>query len=219
MKNEMQVFNFSEAQTPIRSVVVDSKPYFVASDVAKALGYTNERKAVKDHCRCVTKRDVPHPQSADKTIEVNVIPQGDIYRLIVKSQLPSAQKFESWIFDEVIPSIMQKGYYNMYRPKDDYIDARDVVFHKKSIQGFVVRYIEIDGSVWVSILDLHRAIGCSTSTSQTVKKLNVKQTLARKIWLFGSTNPGWFANELGCELIVSGSRVLRKDMELKKLLP
>lgn len=95
----------------IRTLEIDGKPYFVASDVAKVLGYTNSSKAIKDHCRWVTKRYVPHPQSADKKIEVNIIPQGDVMRLAAKSELPGAEKFESWIFDDVIPTVLNHGIY------------------------------------------------------------------------------------------------------------
>lgn len=95
----------------IRTVTIDGEPRFVASDVAKALGYTNPSKAVSDHCRYVTKRYIPHPQSKDKTLEVSVIPESDLYRLIAKSQLPEAEKFESWIFDEVLPTIRKTGGY------------------------------------------------------------------------------------------------------------
>lgn len=95
----------------VRSVTVDGKIYFVASDVAKALGYSNDRDAIARHCRWVAKHDIPHPQSKNKTISVNIIPEGDIYRLVANSQLPNAEKFESWIFDEVLPSIRQNGGY------------------------------------------------------------------------------------------------------------
>lgn len=95
----------------IRTITIDGEPRFVASDVAKALGYSNPRDAVLKHCRWVAKCDVPHPQSKDKTLEVSVIPESDLYRLIAKSQLPEAEKFESWIFDEVLPTIRKHGAY------------------------------------------------------------------------------------------------------------
>ena len=84
---------------------------FAATDVAQALGYTNPRKAVSDHCRCVTKRDVPHPQSPDKTIEMSFIPESDMYRLIFSSKLPNAEKFTDWVTSEVLPSIRKHGSY------------------------------------------------------------------------------------------------------------
>ena len=107
---DLQIFK-NEDCGEIRIVEENGKVWFCGSDVAKALGYTNPNKAINDHCRCITKRYIPHPQSPDKTIEMSFIPEGDVYRLITHSKLPSAQKFESWVFDEVIPSIHKHGAY------------------------------------------------------------------------------------------------------------
>ena len=95
----------------IRTVIIEDKPYFVASDVAKALGYARPNDAINQHCRWAVKHRIPHPQSNTKTLEVNIIPEGDIYRLVSHSELPSAEKFESWVFDEVLPQIRQTGGY------------------------------------------------------------------------------------------------------------
>lgn len=108
--NDIKIFNNAEFGQ-IRTVESEDKIYFVASDIAKALGYENTSKAIADHCRWVTKRYIPHPQNPDKKIEVNVIPEGDMYRLITHSKLESAERFESWVFDDVLPSIRQNGYY------------------------------------------------------------------------------------------------------------
>lgn len=108
--NNLEIFK-NEEFGEIRTVEVSGKPHFVASDIAKALGYKNDRDAISRHCRWVVKYDIPHPQSKTKTLEVNVIPEGDLYRLIANSELPNAQKFEAWIFDEVLPSIRKNGGY------------------------------------------------------------------------------------------------------------
>jgi anti-repressor protein len=108
--NNLQIFNNPEFGQ-VRTLDIGGKPYFVASDIAKALGYRNFQDAVIRHCRWVVKHDVPHPQSNGKTIAINAIPEGDIYRLISHSELPSAEKFESWVFDEVLPSIRKHGMY------------------------------------------------------------------------------------------------------------
>lgn len=105
--NELQIFN-SDEFGQIRTAEIDGRPYFVASDVATALGYTNPRKAVIDHCKGVTKRDTP---TGGGTQELSYISEGDVYRLIMRSKLPAAEKFESWIMDEVIPSIRKNGGY------------------------------------------------------------------------------------------------------------
>lgn len=114
--NELTVFKSAEFGS-IRTVEIDGKPYFVANDVAKALGYSNPRDAILRHCKGVVKHDGvskttnQHGATTEQTVEFNVIPEGDIYRLIIKSQLPSAEKFERWVFDEVLPSIRKNGGY------------------------------------------------------------------------------------------------------------
>lgn len=105
--NELQVFNSKEFGD-IRTTKIDGKPYFVANDVARALGYKRPADAVTAHC----KGSVKHRYLTDGgEQELKVIPEGDIYRLTVRSKLPSAEKFEKWVFDEVIPSIHQYGAY------------------------------------------------------------------------------------------------------------
>lgn len=110
MSNTLQVFNNTEFGS-IQAIDEGGVVLFNASEVAKALGYTNPRKAVADHCRCVTKRYVPHPQNPEKTLEMNFIPEPDLYRLICRSKLESAQRFERWMFEEVLPSIRKHGIY------------------------------------------------------------------------------------------------------------
>lgn len=105
--NELQIFNSGEFGE-IRTIEIDGKPYFVGTDVAKALGYSNPRKAILDHCKGVTKRDTPTSSGVQSMSYIN---EGDLYRLIMKSKLPSAEKFESWVMDEVLPIIRKTGSY------------------------------------------------------------------------------------------------------------
>lgn len=108
--NDLKIFSNAEFGQ-IRTVEICGKPYFVAGDIAKALGYKDTTSAIKQHCRWVAKHHIPHPQSKSKELEVNVIPEGDLYRLITNSELPSAEYFESWVFDDVLPSIRKHGVY------------------------------------------------------------------------------------------------------------
>ena len=110
MENNLQVFNNPEFGQ-VRIIQEGERTLFCASDIAKALGYSNISDAINKHCRWVAKRDIPHPQSKSATIEVNFIPEGDVYRLMAKSKLPGAGRFESWIFDEVLPEINRTGSY------------------------------------------------------------------------------------------------------------
>ena len=107
---EIQVFR-NEQFGEVRTIEENGKPLFCGSDVARALGYARPNDAISAHCRCTVKRRIPHPQSPDKEIEISFIPEGDVYRLIVRSKLPSAEKFERWVFDEVLPTIRKHGAY------------------------------------------------------------------------------------------------------------
>lgn len=109
----------------VRETTINGEPYFFATDVAKVLGYANPHDAIKKHCRWVAKCEVPHPQSKDKLIEVNVIPKGDVVRLAAQSELPGAEKFESWIFDEVIPTVLNHGIYATDNVIDDILNNPD----------------------------------------------------------------------------------------------
>ena len=110
MRNEMKVFESNEFGN-VGVIEIGNKQYFMANGIAKALGYSNTSKAINDHCRYVTKRYIPHPQNKDKSIEANFISEGDVYRLIVRSKLPSAERFEKWVFDEILPTIRKHGVY------------------------------------------------------------------------------------------------------------
>ena len=106
--NELQVFNNSDFGC-VRTLEADGKILFAASDIAKALGYTNPSRAVNDHCKGITKCYTPTEGGVQA---LNFIPEGDVYRLIAHSKLPSAEKFESWVFDEVLPTIHKTGSYS-----------------------------------------------------------------------------------------------------------
>ncbi len=118
--NALHVFkNSSFGQ--LRTIEEDGKILFCASDVAKALGYAVPRKAVFDHCKGVTKRYAPTNSGVQ---EMSFIPEGDVYRLITHSKLPGAEKFESWVFDDVLPSLRKNGYYSLAQ-QENKPDARN----------------------------------------------------------------------------------------------
>ena len=107
METKLLLFN-SEEFGNVRTICEGDRILFCAKDVAEALGYSNPRKAVGDHCKGVTKRDTLTEGGVQS---LSYIPEGDVYRLIVGSKLPSAQRFETWLFDTVVPSIREHGAY------------------------------------------------------------------------------------------------------------
>ena len=108
---EVTIFTSSEFGDVRTLEAEDGKVLFCGKDVAEALGYTNPRDALTKHCRCVAKRDVPHPQSPDKTIEMTFIPESDVYRLAFGSKLQTAERFTDWVTEEVLPTIRKHGAY------------------------------------------------------------------------------------------------------------
>lgn len=106
--NELMIFNNPEFGE-IRTIEENGKVLFCGNDVAKALGYKRPNDAISAHCRGTVKRRIT--DSIGREQEMNFIPEGDIYRLAAKSELPGAERFESWIFDEVLPSIRKHGAY------------------------------------------------------------------------------------------------------------
>ncbi|HLS12203.1 MAG TPA: BRO family protein [Flavobacteriaceae bacterium] len=208
LNNEVMTFQFAESQNQVRTLIENGNVYFVGSDVAKTLGYRNPRKALKDHCKGVTKRYILTKGGRQK---MNVISEGDVFRLIIHSELESAQKFESWVMDEVLPTLRKKGYYSMNRTSvnKDYIDARNIPYGNVFINDIPVRMIVVDEVEYYSVNDYHRATNSSTGANQSAKKLNALETLAVKIWLFGNTNPAWFTKRKGLELLASSSRTMK----------
>lgn len=108
----MNVLPFSFDGSPVRVLEVGNEPWFVAKDVALALGYGNPQDAVRRHCKKaqdVGGAGITHPSDLDT--QTRIIPEGDVYRLIVRSNLPSAERFEALVMDEILPSIRKTGSY------------------------------------------------------------------------------------------------------------
>jgi anti-repressor protein len=107
MENGMQVFK-NEEFGQVRVIDEGGKTLFCGADVAQALGYSNFRDAIRRHCKGVVKRDSLTNGGAQS---LSYIPEGDVYRLVTHSKLPSAEKFERWVFDDVLPTIRRTGGY------------------------------------------------------------------------------------------------------------
>ena len=145
----MEVFENQEFGL-IRLLQEAGKTFFCASDVAKALGYVNPYAAVKRHCRGpLTKREGvvqkvnQYGDAGEQVVEISFITEGDVYRLIVHSKLPSAERFEHWVFDEVLPSIRKHGVYMsdsildqvIQHPEVIYTLAQELVAEREQLEG------------------------------------------------------------------------------------
>jgi len=136
-KNELQnmlaVFN-NEQFGELQICTIDGKEYFGATNTAKMLGYANPHDAIGRHCKKngVVKHEVI--DNMGRTQEINLITEGNLYRLIAKSKLSKAEEFESWVFDEVLPSLRKRGVYIMEYADDKVID-NEKLFGKRRVKN------------------------------------------------------------------------------------
>lgn len=104
----MRLIPFNFDGFGVRVIEQDGEPWFVAKDVAEVLGYSRPRDAISQHCKGGRKTPLP---SAGGMQDMTIIPERDVYRLIMRSKLPSAERFEEWVVGEVLPSIRKTGGY------------------------------------------------------------------------------------------------------------
>lgn len=146
---ELKIFEKVEFGS-IRVIMKDGEPWFVASDVAMALGYTNRAEAIRDHCKKVNKIN-HHSKTLPPSPPVNflIIPESDVYRLVMRSNLPAATEFQDWVCEEVIPSIRRTGGYLATKPDDtpEVIMARAVLVAQDTIKRLEGRNSELEGAV------------------------------------------------------------------------
>lgn len=106
--SELKIFDNPEFGS-IRTLEENGKILFCGTDIAKPLGYAKPHNAISTHCKGVTLKqgndNLGRPQ------QMSFITEGDVYRLITHSKLPTAEKFEKWVFDDVLPSIRKTGMY------------------------------------------------------------------------------------------------------------
>ena len=117
---ELQNFNFNNL--PVRTVLVNDEPWFVGKDVADILGYSNSRKALRDHVddedKGVTKSD-----TLGGNQNITIINESGLYSLILKSKKPQAKQFKRWVTQEVLPTIRKHGAYMTDKKAQDVISG------------------------------------------------------------------------------------------------
>lgn len=115
MKNQLMTFSSEELNFSMSGILYEGKPAFDAVELAKSLGYTNPAKALKDHCKALIKLDYNESLElgfGEKPRGTQLAGQADLFRLILRSQLPSAERVQDWVCEDVLPSIMTTGTYS-----------------------------------------------------------------------------------------------------------
>ena len=133
----------SELFGELRFAIVDDKEYAVGIDVAKALGYADASSIVSKKCKNGIKQLINvgyqngnSHNKARNTQKMTLIPESDIYRLIFGSKLKEAEKFQDWVFDEVLPSIRKHGAYIGENADENYINNELRFGNKTTIKTF-----------------------------------------------------------------------------------
>lgn len=108
--NEVQLFNFENHE--VRSLLINSEPWFVGKDVADVLGYKNTKDALAKH---VDDEDKLGSQIATsgQNRNMTIINESGLYSLVLSSKLPSAKKFKRWVTSEVLPALRKTGQYQV----------------------------------------------------------------------------------------------------------
>ena len=107
--NNVLDFNFEGHD--VRAIAIDGEPWFVGKDVAEALGYKNQRDAIKKQVEVEDKRPNVAIYEGRQNTKMTIINESGMYSLILSSTLPSAKKFKKWVTSEVLPSIRKNGGY------------------------------------------------------------------------------------------------------------
>lgn len=119
-KDTMTSFNFES--TSIRVVNRNGEAWFVGSEVARALGYSDTDQAIRKHCKAAENcKPVDLTGLGIKSQSprgLTLIPERDVYRLVMRSKLPSAEQFEEKVVSEVLPSIRKTGGYMVSIPNE-----------------------------------------------------------------------------------------------------
>ena len=127
--NELQVFKNQEFGS-VRTLVINSEPWFVGKDVAEALGYKNTKDALAKH---VDSEDKEILKSQNATLEnipnrgVTVVNESGLYSLVLSSKLPSAKKFKRWVTSEVLPALRKTGQYQVKELSGQELMARALI--------------------------------------------------------------------------------------------
>ncbi len=186
MEAQIQIFQ-NKAFGKVRIVEHNGEPWFVASDVAKALGYDNPANAVNVHCKKANKITLsPHSGGRKNTtflppIQINIIPESDVYRLVMRSNLPKAIEFQDWVCEEVIPAIRKSGGYMAAKPDDtpETILARAVLIAQDTLKRVEAERDEaLRTKAWIGSKREASAMATAASAARRAKALEAQLGLA-----------------------------------------
>lgn len=151
----------------LRWIMRNGEPWFVANDVAAALKYADTKQAVRQHCKYAELfKGVDSTPLTDSPRGIKIIPESDVYRLIIKSTLPKAEEFERWVMEEALPSIRKTGSYSSMPALPDFTNPAEAArawaeqYEKRQLAEKQAAEAEENNVI------LREAIGCATEWKQ-----------------------------------------------------
>lgn len=166
---QLNLYQFDDGShrfSDIRSIEIEGVLWFVGSDVARTLGYSNTNDAIDRHCKSqgIAFHDTP---TSSGTQRLKFINEANVYRLIVRSKLESAEKFEAWLFEEVVPSIRKKGFYGKIDRSalPNFIERYKDNYHKID-----PNYFSVISEMYVRLYSSLEAVGYAIPDMGTHKK-------------------------------------------------
>lgn len=138
--NTPSIFNFHNHE--IRVIKVNGEPWFVASDVAEALGYrdaTNAARNLGEHQKSDTQIASTSSNGSTQMRSVTIISESGLYRLVLRSRKPEAEAFSDWVTGEVLPSIRKTGSYQVGQQQELAIDETAESIRRDSIGSIIER--------------------------------------------------------------------------------
>lgn len=241
--NKVQEF-FNDKFGSVRTATIKGQVYFVGLDIAKSLGYSNERKAIITHCKSPLKHEIDvtsqnsTSHKARNSQVMLMISKSDIYRLIVRSKLESAEEFESWIFEKILPTIEKTGayiedeqktvdyYFSQFSDEIKLSMVKELEEKNKALQEFYDNLINTDGLMSMNTVSKElNGIGLKTLYAYLRSKgivfykddINIpyQRFMDQKLFKVketpcadGKTRPATYATKKGLEYI---RKLLHKD--------
>lgn len=219
MKATNEIIPFTSSQFgKLRTIRLDGTVWFGAKDAAVSLGYSRPLNAVKAHCRLESLKRVPLPDTRGHRQNTYIINQANLLRLITHSKLPEAQKFEAWIFEEVIPTVLSTGSYSIEQAQTltSQIDRLTQLQEKQSEENLYLlnrlqaqqQEIERLQKQQKAILPAPRlgAAEGAMSTTQALRYLKYHYPHITREWLFAKLRSSGCMCKNSCEPTVNGMR-------------
>lgn len=197
--NELQIFN-NEEFGEIRAINKDGEPWFIGKDVAESLGYIRTADAIRTHCKGVCEMATP---SNGGTQTFKIIPEADLYRLIMRSKLESAERFQDWVCEEVLPAIRKTGTYAAsmsYRAATKNLPSRSKIASDLQANLKIANFFGLEGN--------QALLSANKMTSNQYSEFGVNPLLECGVDLINEKNQQYFTpTQLGKHINTSANEI------------